>query len=732
METQSLERTEQRRSGENPDDVAILYSWATLDEGKSRDFSANRREYRAQMRHRAAEQLRLMELKAQSEAEAAAVEAEAGAAAAHAEADAATAKLAASRTKQTSGMLRLAEKPEVLEAEEQVELMRRSSLREAAQQARRAAAERLEAARRAEAAALADSIARREEREIAEAQASALRQAAHYAESEARVHQNKAMPSGLRRSVIQPDEHFLEHHAPTDESLIARPWEDTNADVSRNFGSNRELKPIFEELTLPATREIHGQNEKDESPFRRERHSLAEPQNGNAGPLGRVIVTSTPYQEFRRSLNDSELFASNQNQGRVSAPLPGAAGRLATESLNGLEHSNSLSVWPVTTESMKSEPPRAAVTPPELRLPVDPVEHPGPAWLYPRAPIQQAEESRVETQMSAPIQVVEQSMERTIRRESRQVPFASAEIPMSFARSGAMQSTLRHASEQAASRWHALNGVSKELVHKEINSRQLAREKRLNTPFVMVYSLAGGVGKTSLVATLGRVLASLGEKILLTDTTSQGLLPFYFGAKELHPGIVRTFSPPSGGTDTPIDLISYDLSNSNRALERNESEVFEDLIANSQRANRVLMDLSLNCAWMVGRLAWARPTVLIPLAADMNSVISLRMVEQAFAGMHDADGKALQPVYMLNQFDGSLPLHLDVREVLRKQLGDRLLPFAVRRANSVSEALAEGMTVIDYDPESEVTKDYMGVADWLRTFSAPSTASLRYMRWVER
>ena len=55
---------------------------------------------------------------------------------------------------------------------------------------------------------------------------------------------------------------------------------------------------------------------------------------------------------------------------------------------------------------------------------------------------------------------------------------------------------------------------------------------------------------------------------------------------------------------------------------------------------------------------------------------------------------------VLNQFDASLPLHLDVREVLRRQLGDRLLPFVIRRAPAVSEALAEGMTVVDYAPES--------------------------------
>ena len=131
-------------------------------------------------------------------------------------------------------------------------------------------------------------------------------------------------------------------------------------------------------------------------------------------------------------------------------------------------------------------------------------------------------------------------------------------------------------------------------------------------------------------------------------------------------------------------------------------------------------------------MARLNPTVLIPVAPDMNSVISLQAVERLFHGVNDGDGRPLQPFYVLNQFDPSLPLHLDVREVLRRQLGDRLLPFVIRRAPAVSEALAEGMTVIDYAPDSPVAEDYQNVANWLRTVAAPATAGFRNVRWSER
>jgi len=222
----------------------------------------------------------------------------------------------------------------------------------------------------------------------------------------------------------------------------------------------------------------------------------------------------------------------------------------------------------------------------------------------------------------------------------------------------------------------------------------------------------------------------MGEKVLLTDTTSHGLLPFYFGASELRHGTVRTFSPPSGSTDAPIYLVSYEVDN--RPDEDAQDHLVEEIASNSRGTHRILLDLTPTSGWLVRSMARMHPTILVPVAPDMNSVISLQAVEKFFQGITDADGRPLQPYYLLNQFDASLPLHLDVREVLRRQLGDRLLPFVIRRAPAVSEALAEGMTIVDYAPDAPVAEDYLNVATWLRTVAAPATAGFRNVRWSER
>ena len=50
----------------------------------------------------------------------------------------------------------------------------------------------------------------------------------------------------------------------------------------------------------------------------------------------------------------------------------------------------------------------------------------------------------------------------------------------------------------------------------------------------------------------------------------------------------------------------------------------------------------------------------------------------------------------------------------------------------MSEALAEGMTVMDYAPNSTVTEDFGTLAGWVKSLSAPASTGYRGVRWSER
>jgi cellulose synthase operon protein YhjQ len=293
----------------------------------------------------------------------------------------------------------------------------------------------------------------------------------------------------------------------------------------------------------------------------------------------------------------------------------------------------------------------------------------------------------------------------------------------------APEDTLQGSRERLATRWFALRGV---LEGSAPPAQAVAPAPvAARPPVTAIFSLAGGVGKTSLVATLGRALSARGERVLLVDTAAYGLLPFFFGAGDQRPGMLRTFNPPAASGDAPVQMITLDPENFGPETAPQEALTAE-IIKHARGVGRVIIDLATASGSTTRRIMRLSPQILVPLIPDMNSVVSVSSIDAFFD--HNGGTAAVHslPHYVLNQFDSSLPLHLDVREVLREQLGDRLLPFVLRRAPAVSEALAEGMTIIDYAPNSTVAEDFASLASWVKSLSAAATTTFRGVRWSER
>ena len=288
--------------------------------------------------------------------------------------------------------------------------------------------------------------------------------------------------------------------------------------------------------------------------------------------------------------------------------------------------------------------------------------------------------------------------------------------------------TLQGARDRLTSRWFALQGVFEDAT---VSSDPLPAATGSHAPVLAVFSLAGGVGKTSIVATLGRALSASGERVLLVETTSYGLLPFFFGARDRRPGVLRKFNPPHMGGGAQVQMVTVDSD----ALEPDstaQDPLSMEIAECAHDSSRVIVDIATASAPTARRVLGMSPLVLVPVLPDMNSIVSTGAIDAFFESNGEALGKPAEIYYVLNQFDPSLPLHLDVREVLQEQLGDRLLPFALHAAPAVSEALAEGMTVIDYAPGSPAAEDFSSLADWLKSISAPATDSERCLRWSER
>jgi cellulose synthase operon protein YhjQ len=278
--------------------------------------------------------------------------------------------------------------------------------------------------------------------------------------------------------------------------------------------------------------------------------------------------------------------------------------------------------------------------------------------------------------------------------------------------------------QSISTRWFALNGIFPENI-------PAPSPERSRVPAMAVFSLAGGVGKSSIVASLGRALSANGEQVLLVDTAAFGMLPFFYGAKDQRPDVLRSFVAPDADVESRVEVLALDVHRF--GPEGNIPEPFtKEILRHAGSASRVIIDLATASNMIVRRILRMTPLVLIPVLPDVGSVASVGVIEQFFHCNTSGIGQPILPNYILNQFDESQRLHRDVREVLRNRIGDRLLPFVLRNSPLVGEALAEGMTVMDYAPGSPVAEDYTRLAEWVQSLVAPFAHVSQGARWSER
>jgi cellulose biosynthesis protein BcsQ len=252
-------------------------------------------------------------------------------------------------------------------------------------------------------------------------------------------------------------------------------------------------------------------------------------------------------------------------------------------------------------------------------------------------------------------------------------------------------------------RWNVLNSLLGVGRKDEI----AARPEALQVPMITFSAAAGGVGKTSILSTLARILCGMGESIFLIYSDSQRTLPLHFGGKQVVPGRVRTLIPPTRDLGQ-LHLYSRP-QDENGMAEEVDSWLPREVNALVSEVGRVLGEITnqdMSEQQTLG-LASINLRIIVP---DINSVLT---VTRELAEVDD-DPDVPPTFYLLNKYDPTVAFHKDVRERLEMVLGERLLPFSIRRTDLIPEALAAGSTVVDYAPDAPVVEDFKKLARWVR------------------
>jgi cellulose synthase operon protein YhjQ len=667
-----------------PDDVATLYSWANLHGAKYRDFSAARAQTREKARLRAEEaaaeeqRQKQIETEAAQAAEAQVVESEA------VEATSAESESAESQTA-------VAEVAPPVEQNQQIEQAAHEAEPEA-QLAAQHEAEEAAAARQAREAEEQAAVERFAAEQAAAEKAAQEKAELEKAEQE-KAEQERAEQARAEQAKAEQAQAEAESAARQEAEQAAARAEQEAAELAAQRALEQEQAQQREEALQ---QEQEQERERELGRVQAEERDQARAQEEAQEQAARVTETEQAAQRAAQVSAERAAEQAAEQLARQRAWQQPLVDRFVASQFSAQPTTSPFAVAaqfvPAREDKAREEVsmPRSPWPAPEIKEPVG-----RPAWLSTEAP----------------------------EAASLSVP-ATPAPPLSKT----PEDTLQGSRDRMTSRWFALRGV---FDGSAAPVEAPPAPTPSHAPSLAVFSLAGGVGKTSLVATLGRALSARGERVLLVDTAAFGLLPFFFGATDQRPGVLRTFTPPGLSNDAPVQLVTIDAD-----VLGSEAPGQESLSGEIQNfasgASRILVDLATASGATTRRIMRMAPMVLVPVIPDMNSVVSVSSIDAFFEHNSSPQGRPVLPYYVLNQFDPSLPLHLDVREVLREQLGERLLPFALRRAPSMSEALAEGMTVLDYAPGSSLAEDFSTLAGWLKSISAPATTSYRGIRWSER
>lgn len=240
---------------------------------------------------------------------------------------------------------------------------------------------------------------------------------------------------------------------------------------------------------------------------------------------------------------------------------------------------------------------------------------------------------------------------------------------------------------------------------------------------IAIISAKGGVGKTTVSANLASALARQGRTVLAVDLDPQNALGLHFALepREMR-GIARStlaredwravvLRSPSGVYALPYGVVNED----DRAVFEAGIDAQPDWLAHRLAqlglpADAIVVldtppgpSVYLRQALAVAHLAIV---VALPDAASYAALpLTQRLVQTYCAPRRDF----IDTLYVVNQADNARQLARDVANVMRGSFGERLAGV-IHQDPAVGEALASNATVLDYDRQSQATRDFAAVA----------------------
>ena len=239
-----------------------------------------------------------------------------------------------------------------------------------------------------------------------------------------------------------------------------------------------------------------------------------------------------------------------------------------------------------------------------------------------------------------------------------------------------------------------------------------------------VYSIKGGVGKTSTAVNMAYLAAAEGNRTLIWDLDPQGAATYYFrvkpkvkgGGKALLSG-KRELDDVIKGTDFDrLDLLPADFSYRNMDIllegaKRPTRQLGHLLRPIRREYDLVFLDCPPSISLMSENIFRAADALLVPLIPSTLSARTLTQLND-FLDQDRSHGK-LRLLPFFSMVDASRPLHVETMARLAEQHKD-LLAASIPQAPEVERMGVHRMPLPAYAPSNVAARAYQALWAELR------------------